>query len=645
VNVPASDVDLDALLTNTGIVRIRTAQRSDVAAIRDLYDGVSADTLYLRFFTFSGGIVAHEVEAQTRPAGDSHASLLAEIRGHVVGVASFERLDRGSGSDTGSGIAEVAFLVDDTQRGRGIGVLLLEQLAAIARARGIVKFVADTLPDNAQVLHLFADAGLPVTTEHGAGIVRVGVELRCDERFRSAVDRREALADAISLRRVLAPRSVVVVGVGRQPGDPGPQLLANIRRGEYAGELYAVGSGLDQSAGATTYADLDDVPGQLDLVIIAAPAAVVVAVAATAAARGAAGLVVVTGGFAESGAVGAELQADLLRICRDGGMRLIGPNSTGICVLSGGVSLNATFCVTPPHAGRIGVMSQSGIVGMATLDYTARTDVGVSTFVSAGNKADVSGNDLLCAWENDDDTTVCALYLESIGNRQKFARIAARVGRRKPVVAINPGHDLALDDLFEKAGVTRVDTLAQLFGLAALFDLSPLPRGPRVSIVADDCGSGARAARACNAAGLVVARLDMAATAPVAFEVSLRAALSDNTVDAVIAVSTPRSSDAEGSGIASVIAAVSGEGAGKPRKPLLACFFGLHVMPVELAGTDRRQVVPYFVFPDAAADALAAAVRYAQWRAAPGGQLDDTGTLHLSVGGTPVDDPLLRRLR
>jgi acyl-CoA synthetase (NDP forming)/GNAT superfamily N-acetyltransferase len=649
VNVPASDVDLDALLSDTGIVRIRTAQRSDVAAIREMYDRVSADALYLRFFTFSGGVVAHEVEAQTRPGGDDHASLVAQIRGHVVGVASFERLDSGSGrvSET----AEVAFFVDDTHRGRGVGMLLLEELAAIARERGIVKFVADTLPGNTRMLHLFADAGLPVTTEHDAGVVRVGLELRCDEAFRSAVDRREALADAISLRRVLAPRSVVVVGVGRQSSDPGPQILANIRRGEYAGELYAVGSGLDQSTGAVSYADLDDVPGPLDLVIVAAPAATVLAVAATAAARGAAGFVVVTGGFAESGTAGAELQADLVRICRDGGMRLIGPNSTGICVLGGGVSLNGTFCVTAQQAGHIGVMSQSGIVGMATLDYAARTRVGISTFVSAGNKADVSGNDLLCAWENDDDTTVCALYLESVGNRQKFARIAARVGRRKPVVVINPGHDRALDDLFDKAGVTRVDTLAQLFGLAALFDLAPLPRGPRVGIVADERGAGTRAAHACTAAGLVVARLDLGATAPAAFEVSLRAALSDGTIDAVIAVSAPGSSDAEGGGVASVIAALHAEGAGHAGKPLLVCFSGLHVIPAELGGTDRRPVVPYFVFPDAAAYALAGAVRYAQWRTRANSQLegidstDSTEVIDVWAGATSVADPLLRRLR
>jgi len=653
-------VDVDALLSDSGIARIRSAQRRDVIAIRAMYDRVSDDTLYLRFFTFSGGVVAHEVEAQTRPAGDDHASLVAEIGGDVVGVASFERLDRD--------VAEIAFLVDDTHRARGVGMLLLEQLAATARARGIVKFVADTLPGNGRMLNLFADAGLPVTTEYGSGVIRVGLELRVDESFRSAVDRREALADAISLRRVLAPRSVVVVGVGPEPGDAGPQLLANIRRGGYRGELYAVGPCAEWATGAGVYADLDDVPGQLDLVIVAVPAAAVLGVAVTAAARGAAGLVVGSAGFSESD---PSLPADLLRICRDGGLRLIGPHSTGICNTGEAVALNATFCVTPPPSGHIGLMSQSGTVGMAMLDYAARTGVGISTFVSVGDKADVSGNDLLCAWEFDETTTVCALYLESVGNRSKFVRIASRVGRHKPIVAIKPGRDVALDCLFERAGVTRVDSLSHLFGVATLFDLAPLPRGPRVSIVVDDRRSGERARDACSNAGLVVSGSDVVVTEPDAFDAALRAMLCDTSVDAIIAVCTPRAPDAEGSRIASVIGVLQAE---TVSTPLLACFVGLDTMPVELVGTDRRPVVPYYVSIEAAAHALAAAVRYARWRARPEGpddqlegldardemvarvatfaenvpellEIDLGASAHIRLGSAAPGDPPLRRLR
>jgi acyl-CoA synthetase (NDP forming)/GNAT superfamily N-acetyltransferase len=644
MTVRSFDVDVDALLTDAGIVRIRTVRPSDAEALHAMYEGVSADAIRLRFFSVSTTVITKDIEALTRAPDDDHASLLVEIGAEVVGVATFERLDDEPTH------AEVAFLVDDSHRGRGVGMLLLEHLAALASKYGIAQFVAETLPGNSSMLHLFRDAGLPLVTQQGTYVVHVELPLQFDDDFHAAVDGREAHADAKSLDRVLAPTSVAVVGAGADPAGLGHQVLANIVRGGYRGALYAVNHSGHRIAGVRAYRSLDDVPSQVDVVVIAVPAPAVLGVAQQAAAHHVAGLVVITAGFAEVSAAGAQQQRDLVQVCRKAGMRLIGPNCMGIANADPAVALNATFCATMPPAGGVGLMSQSGAVGMAALAYASRSGVGISNFVSAGNKADVSGNDLLCAWENDDATRVCALYLESFGNPRKFARVAARVGRKKPVVAVKSGRtvagvrgvashtasaatpDIAVDSLFEQAGVTRVDSLSELFDVAALFDLAPLPHGRRVAIVGNSGGPGVLAADACEAAGLDVVPLSelsrrrlgtlllgaaggnpldlLAAADPVSFEAALRVLLDDPDIDAVITVYTPIQ-PGSAIGIARAIATVQADA---PGKPLLACFLGLDTMPSELRDATGRPVAPYYTFPEPAARALAAAVRYAAWR-------------------------------
>ena len=663
-------VDADALLSDAGIVRIRSARPADAAALRDMYAKLSADTLYLRFFTVSAGVVGEDVERLTRAADDEHHSLVAEIRGEIVGVATYERLDEPSR-------AEVAFLVDDAHQGRGVGMLLLEHLATVATAQGIVTFVAETLPANARMLHVFSDAGFPVSTTLLSNVVQVEVPLRFDEAFRLAVDAREARADARSLQRVLAPQSVVVVGAGSDPAGLGHQVLANIVRGGYRGSLYAVNRSGHRVVGVRAFTDLSDVPGPIDVVVVAVPASGTLDVARAAATRGAAGLVVITAGFAEVGSAGKREQAELVRICRSAGMRLIGPNCMGIANAASDVALNATFCPATPPPGGIGLMSQSGAVGIAALDYAARSGIGLATFVSAGNKADVSGNDLLCFWEEDDATTVCALYLESFGNPRKFARIAARVSRRKPIVAVKSGRtvagsrgalshtaaaatpDVAVDSLFDQAGVTRVDSLGELFDVATLFDLAPLPHGRRVAIVGNSGGPGVLAADACESAGLEVAELGdttrrrlagllpagaaignpvdlLAAADPLSFEAALRVLLDDPDIDAVITVYTPIQPGSQ-VGISRAIATVQADA---PGKPILACFLGLVAIPQELRAHDGRPVVPFYSFPEPAARALAAAVRYANWRDRPAGVSREFDRIDLVGARTIVREAL-----
>jgi acyl-CoA synthetase (NDP forming) len=399
-----------------------------------------------------------------------------------------------------------------------------------------------------------------------------------------------------------------------------------------------------------------DLARPIDVVVIAVPAGEVLGVVNEAAACGAAGVVVVAAGFAELGLAGQLRQDELVRACRAAGMRLIGPNCSGIANAGPAVALNATLSPTMPAGGGIGLMAQSGAVGTAALAYAARVGVGISSFVSAGNKADVSGNDLLCAWEADSATRVCALYLESLGNPRKFARIAARVGRSKPVVVVKSGRsepaghgggsrlaaaataDVAADTLFEQAGVTRVESLAELFDVATVFDLAPLPTGGRVAIVANGAGPGLLAADACAAAGLDVVALgnvtrhrlagllqaggaisnpvDLHSAAdPVSFEAALRVLLDDADVDVVIAVYAPIQSGFGGA-FARAITTVRAD---VDTKPVLACFLGVVDAPAELRSSSGRLVVPYFAFPEPAAKALGAVVRYATWRQLPTG--------------------------
>jgi len=648
MSVAAITMDADVLLINGAIARIRPVRPEDEAALNDLYDRLSERTLYLRFFTASRLSAGQDVAKLIRTDPARHAALQVVLAGRVVAVAGYERLDDPAD-------AEVAFVVDDSCQGLGIGTLLFEHLATAAAAQGVRRFVAETLLENARMLHVFRDAGLPVTTRTDpGGTVHVELPLTPDEHYLEVVGERERVADTASLARVFAPESIVVAGAGSNPDGLGHQVLANLVAGGYAGVLAAVNRSGESVCGQPAYPSLADVPGPVDVVIVAVPAAGVLEVARAAAAHGAAGLVVITAGFAEAGPTGAADQTELLDICRAGSMRLIGPNCMGIANTA--VAMNATFCATLPPPGGVSLMSQSGAVGIAALDYAARTGVGIASFVSAGNKADVSGNDLLAFWETDPATRVCALYLESFGNPRKFARIAARVGRHKPVVAVKSGRsvsgsrgvashtaaaatpDVAVDSLFTQAGVIRVDSLAELFDVATLLDRAPLPQGRRIAILGNSGGPGVLAADACEAAGLQVPAMQprtrdrLAALLPAGaavsnpvdllagadgptFEAALRAVLDDETVDAVITVYTPvRPGAADQIG-----AAIARCRADHPTTPIVAVFLGLETMPVSLRDEAGRPTLPYHAFPEPAARALAAAVQYAEWRKRPVG--------------------------
>jgi acetyl coenzyme A synthetase (ADP forming)-like protein len=537
-----------------------------------------------------------------------------------------------------------------------VGTLLLEHLARIAAAAGIERFQADILEGNTRMLDVLAGLGFRVVERSRDGVVRAWFEIGPDPDAVRASDQRAWRAAAESVRALLHPRSVAVVGASRQPGTIGAALIGNLVRHGFRGPIYPVNPKADTIEGLKVYRSVRDIKEPVDLGVIAVPAPAVEAAVADCAAVGARGVVVISAGFAESSAEGRAAQERLRDLVRASGMRMVGPNCMGVLNADPEVSLNATFAPTFPPAGNVAMLSQSGALGLAILDYARDLDIGLSTFVSVGNKADVSGNDLLAYWKEDPRTAVIALYLESFGNPRRFARWAPDVARRKPVVAVKSGRsasgtraasshsaalaclDVAVDALFEQAGVIRTDTLEDMFDVVTLLATQPVPPGPRVGVVTNAGGPGILLADACETRGLALPELteetvaalrgflpaaaglknpvDMIASAsPDQFARTIEAVGKDANVDSVVVIYVPPMVTN-----AAEIAAAVAQGAGTvpAEKPVLSVFLSTKGAPAALAGGPRGKL-PSYSFPENAARALAAAERYGRWRARPRG--------------------------
>ncbi|HEX3514493.1 MAG TPA: GNAT family N-acetyltransferase [Trebonia sp.] len=629
-----------ALLADGRTVEIRPAAAADFAAVKAMHEAMSPSNAYLRFFSLSRLAAEQEARRVTREPGPDHAALLAVFDGKVVGLASFEVARHGAGRT-----AEVAFAVADTMHHRGIATLLLEHLVSLARARQLEAFNAETLQENTGMLGVFSDAGLPVVSKREDGVVSITIPLAPDdaghqlEYYLDTVAVRERSANVASLRPVFAPGSVAVIGVSRRTGTVGRTVLDNIRAGGYAGRLYAVNPNAREVGGVPCFPDVESLPEAPDLAVLAVPPIAVVDTAEQCGRRGVRGLVVLTS------AVDAPASAGLLAACRRHGMRLIGPNCFGIAVPSTG--LDATFAAANPAAGSVGLVTQSGGIGFAMVDHLTRLGIGISSFASVGNKLDVSSNDLLQWWEQDDQTRVAVLYIESFGNPRKFGRTARRVGLKMPVLTVHAGrseagqraaasHTAAVasplvtrEALFEQAGIIAVPSFGELMGATALLATQPPPAGRTVAIVSNVGGAGVLAADACTDLGLAVHHpggqtrsvlralipvggsvngpVDTAATVSAgAFRQVLETLGGDEDVHAVIALILR--TGATGNLLAAVAEA-------NVRVPLAVVVLN---QPEAVRLVDARSgKVPAYAYPETAARALSRAVRYAEWRATP----------------------------
>ena len=624
--------EADVLLRDGRTAHIRPIHADDREVFVEFYSRVSDQSKYYRFFSPMPRLSERDVDRFTNVDNVDRVALVLTLQGRIIAVGRYDVIKPGE--------AEVAFLVEDSHQGRGIGQLLLEHLSQAGRERGVERFVAEVLPDNTRMIQTFRDAGYRVASEYDEGVLQLEFSIDPTDTAIGLMSAREHKAESASIEKFFNPRSVAVIGASRRQETIGQALVRNLITGDFSGRVYAVNPTSHAVSGLPTYTSVTEIPDDVDVAVVAVPAEHVQDVVLDCAAKGVHGLIVVSSGFAETGEEGRVRQRKLVGLSRSYGLRLIGPNCLGIINTDAKVSLNASLSPLMPPRGRAGFFCQSGALGTAILEKVYNRGLGLSTFVSAGNRADVSGNDLLQYWEEDDSTEVVLLYLESIGNPRKFSRIARRVSLRKPIIAVRSGRTTqgvpmghavrkiaapaaAVDAMFRQAGVIQVDTLDEMFDVAQLLAHQPLPRGRRVAIVGNSDALGLLAADAAAAVGLVVNKSIALGTDAGAedFEDALDAAIDDPEVDSVVAVYVPPI-NVSGEGVANVLAAV-GE---QSDKPLVSSFLGAEGVPEllrvpDVAGsTAGRGSVPSYPGVESAVRALAHVVDYAVWLRTPDGE-------------------------
>ncbi|HET7507132.1 MAG TPA: GNAT family N-acetyltransferase [Solirubrobacterales bacterium] len=636
--------EADVVLRDGSTVRLRPVRPTDEAALREFFAGLDLESRAFRFF--SGAVDVERVAAGLADVDYAARYGLLAVRGgeRVVGHGLYV-----GGPEAR---AEVAFAIAAEMQGMGLGTILLAHLAEVAEEHGYATFVADVLPQNHRMIEMFRESGLPTQVRSDPGVLRVEMPTSFAAPARERFEDRDRLAAQAAVRAVLEPPSVALVGASRKPGSVGAEVLRNLVESGYAGELYPVNPAAEEMMGVRAYPSLAAVPGAVELAVIAVPAAAVIAAAREAAAKGARALVALSAGFSETGEEGTRRERELLAVCRESGMRLVGPNCLGVLATAEGAPLNATFIPDPPPPGRVAFASQSGALGLALAEFSRERALGVSSFVSLGNRADLTANDFLEFWEEDGRTSVALMYIESFSNPRRFSRITRRIGRELPVVAMKSGRsaagaraasshtgallaasDRTVDALFAQSGVVRAETLAEMLDLAALFSDQPLPEGPRVAIVTNAGGPGIMCADACDAFGLEVPEtppevrerlrefanpaaglgnpIDLiAAATPEEFRQAIVAISAWEGIDAIISIYIrPLATSTE------EVAAAIGAAAGELARPLpLQAVF---MTTGERAPLAQAAKVPIHVQPESAAQALGKAVAYADWRRRP----------------------------
>lgn len=655
---------VDVALRDGSTLHVRPVSEQDTPKIKRFLGTLSRESIGFRFFgspnldwvcEWSVDVDYSDRYALVAGTGPEQA---------IVAHGAYMRLDEHR--------AEVAFMVSDQWQGRGIATIMLAHLAAAAEEHGISTFFAEVLPHNHRMIDVFVESGFPVKRHRKQDVIEIELPTSMSEQTLDHFDLRDRTAAVAALHSILEPRSVAVVGASRHRRTIGGELWHNLIAGGFTGKAYAVNDKARTVQGRRAYSSIATVPEKVELAVIAVPAEHVAGVARECAATGVRALLVVSGGFGEAGAEGEERQRELLGICRESGMRIVGPNCLGVLNNAPDTRLNATFAAGSPRLGRIGFLSQSGGLGIAMIEGAGRLGLGLSSFVSVGDKADISGNDLLQYWEHDENTDVVLLYLESFGNPRRFARIARRVSESKPIVAVKSGRspagqragashtgalvassDVTVDALFEQTGVIRTDTVHELFDVAALLSAQPAPRGDRVAIVTNAGGPGILCADACQAAGLDVVELDarvrkrlagfldrqaalsnpidMIASAPAeSYRRTIETLVEERACDAILAIFVPPLVT-DPHDVAREIRAAAANADGVS---VAAVFMTGEEMPSELAGGNAASGavaspraksmqtaprVPGFDFPEDAARALSHAVRYARWRERPAG--------------------------
>jgi len=604
----------DVILRDGTPLRLRAPTPEDYDGIKAFYDRLSEDSLHTRFHGYvrTEGPARSDAEAD----GDARVVLLGWRADRVVASGSYDRLREPA-------VAEVAFTVAEDFQGRGVATRILEQLAEIGAERGIARFDAEVMDSNQAMLAVFGRAGFGVRSKLDFDELLVSLDIQPTEAVQERIEERDHVGVVASLRSILAPASVAVVGASNEPGSRGGDLFANLIAGGFQGAAVPVNRSGGVVRSVRAVRSLGDLAEPPELVVVAVPDAEVLDVAAEAARIGAKALLVVSR-LADGAGEDTGRQRQLLEIVRSAGLRMVGPSTLGVLNNDSSVRLRGTFAGAPVPAGRLAISSQSGAIGIALLGDAAARRLGLSSFASLGGRADVSTNDLLEYWEEDEATAAVILYVETFGNPEHFGRIARRVARRKPILAIKGRRaqdphagagshtaaalrgDALVDALLRQAGVMRFHSGEELFDTAEFFETQPLPLGHRMGIVSNSRGVAALAVDACGSRGLAVgSSLVIGSRAgPADYAASMRDLFTEQTIDAVMAYYV----DVGGGDPQSVLAAIS-EVAAEQNKPVVASVLGGDGRRVERQGDS----VPNFRFPETCAGILARAVERREW--------------------------------
>ncbi len=638
--------EADVVLSDGGVVHLRPVRPEDTEALRAMHSRMSDRSLYLRYFTVVSQVSDSLLRVFTEVDHHRSVALVAELGGRLIAAGTYHY-------DQRRRAAEVAFAVEDEHQGRGLGSILLEHLAAAAQERGIGRFTAEVLAENPKMVRVFIDAGYQVTREVSAGVVEVEFDIVPTDESRAVLISREQRAEARSVARLLAPRSIAVIGASTVPTKLGHAVLANLLAGRFTGPVYPVNPDSTAVQGIRCYPSVTDIEDPVDVAVVTVPAASVAEVIEGCRTKGVHGLVVMTGDLAD----GVAAQRQLVAMARANGMRVLGPNCLGMMNTDPSVMMNATLAPVVPPAGRVGFFCQSGALGIAVLADAAARGLGLSSFVSAGNRADVSGNDLLQFWQSDPRTDVVLLYLESFGNPRKFARLARALARSKPVIAVKSGRhalvtpglaassialsETAVATVFAQSGVIRTNTLAEAFDVAQLMVSQPLPRGETVAVLGNSTALGVLAMDACLDAGMSVAGgapVDLGVNVtPEELAAAVRTATGDRSVGSVVVVYLPPVA-VPGWAHASALR----EAAAGSEIPVTSTFLAVDGLVDRLTvhtddGGAGRGSVPSFRTPERAVAALAQAARYARWRARPVGVENRPADIDQATARTLVD--------
>ena len=641
--------EADVVLRDGSTAHLRPIRPDDAEELARMHRQQSQTSIYLRFFTYKSSLSSKELQRFTQVDHRDRVALIVLRGGEIIGVGRYDRLDDPLE-------AEVAFNIADSQQGRGLGSILMEHLAVAARENGIRRFSAEVLPENRKMLSVFQESGFEISRRFDDGVVAVEFSIDPTAKVRAVMESREHRAEAKSVSELLAPESVAVIGASREWGSVGYALLENLIEGGFTGPVYGINRDALELAGMISRASLDEVPGEVELAVVAVPVDEIPQVIQDCARKGVKGMLVVTTGFADAGPEGLARQRELVREARANGMRVIGPASAGLVNTDPAVSLNASVAPFLPLRGSVGLFSQSAAVGATLFAAAHRRGIGVSSMVSAGNRADVSGNDAMQYFEDDDSTTAVGVYLESFGNPRKFSRIARRLSRTKPVVVarsdvmgrrLPPGHETrttqapagAVDSMLEQTGVIQVDNHDALMDLIQAVSCQPLPRGRRVGVVGNSPALNRVVADAAERHGLTVVQtvevegLDAEHTtsdAEAALDRAVRSAVAqsdESSVDALLVVT--QAGMQQNPGDAVELARCVEQAARDSQIPVLASFTGVldptfqsatvvGAGPAEQPGGLQRGL-PVFSSPEQAARVLSQLVDYVTWRSAEAG--------------------------